>query len=171
MNLRHASGLGEPYERPLPWQAGHLLAGLAVVGFGAVCVLVSWWGASGSARSSDEVAWMNLGVGGLIVIGGASAMWTMVGRRAVGHRQAALTDTLEGILVMRGQPGSVGRVKATKASVQTGALVWGRGMTHFHSEGCQLVLGKQVRAATLRQHERAGRLPCAMCEPHNRPPS
>jgi hypothetical protein len=156
----------------LPWKASHLVATVAALGLGAVGVLVSWWAASGTARLSVEIAWMNLGVAALIVIGATTAVWVLAGRRVIGHRQARLAVALEGVKERRRpsvptagsweiHPAS--GVAAADAVAQHDRLVWAPGMTRYHREGCQLVQGKQVRVASLGAHEKAGRRPCGMC--------
>jgi hypothetical protein len=162
---------------PLPWRAGHLVVTSAGVGLGAVGVLVSWWAVSRTARLSSEIAWMNLGAGGLMVVGATLAMWVLAGRRAIGQRQARLEADLDGVVARRLPPVAVASAAASRRTAVAGARgddvppdrwVWARGMTRYHRKGCQLVQGKQVRVASLGAHQRAGRRPCGMCASNGR---
>lgn len=155
---------GQSADRPLPWEAAHLLRACVAVAVSAVALMVSWWGASGTARLSTELAWLNLGVVGLVVIGVTLAMWLLVGRRALGRRQAAVTASLE-VAVAKRKSRSEAGISVRGESPETDAVVWGKGMTLYHRTNCQLVAGKPVRSATLRSHERARRKPCQICLP------
>lgn len=122
---------------------------------GAVLLLVSWWGASGTTRLRDQVTWVNVGVAGLIVSGTGIALWLLHGYRAVGERQRLLLAGLE-----TAPPPDTATTGEGDA-----ALVSGRGMTRYHRTDCPLVAGKPVRRAARHVHERAGRRPCGMCMP------
>jgi hypothetical protein len=148
-------------------------AGMTV---GATGLVVSWWATSRTARLSAQIGWMNLGVAAVMVIGATLAMVVMAGRRAIGLRQARLSTVLEGVLASRlpfvETAGSVAAPRpgdavttdvAVDAVGRSARLVWGPGMTRYHREGCQLAVGKQVRAASLNAHEKAGRRPCGIC--------
>jgi hypothetical protein len=154
--------IDQPADRPLPWEAAHLLRACAAVGVSVVALMIAWWGASGTTRLSTEFAWMNLGVAGLVVIGATLAMWLLVGRRAVGRRDAAVTSLLEAAVAKRNSASGEG-VSLGGEAPDTDALVWGKGMTLYHRATCQLVAGKPVRSATTRGHERARRKPCQIC--------
>jgi hypothetical protein len=166
--------VGSNPDSPLPWNANHLVGAMAAVTVGAVCLLVSWWGASGTWHISLEVAWMNLGLAGAVVIGATMATWVLAGRRALGKRQAIVVGAVEGMLLARGSVTPAGASSTTEWTSRSSPsstvhaddsmrLVWALGMRHYHREGCQLVRGKQTRAASLRAHEKAGRRPCGMC--------
>ncbi|MHB8463521.1 MAG: hypothetical protein ACYDH6_18635 [Acidimicrobiales bacterium] len=155
-------------DSPLPWRASHAIAAAAGMTVGATGLVASWWATSRTARLSALIGWMNLGAASVMVIGATLAMVVMTGRRAIGLRQAQLSAVLEGFLVTRLPLVDIaGSADATDVAVDAGGrrarLVWAPGMTRYHREGCQLALGKQVRAASLNAHEKAGRRPCAMC--------
>lgn len=150
----------ERIERPLPWEAAHLFRVCAALVGAAVALLVSWWGVSGTARMSTQIAWVNLGVAALILIAATMGMWLLAGRREVGRLQASITASLEAVLVDRVRAPSVA---SAPDPADKDALVSGVGMTLYHRPTCQLVAGKPVTVATRRSHEVARRRPCRVC--------
>jgi hypothetical protein len=116
-------------------------------------IFAAWYNASGSDRLSTVVAWVNLGVGGIIVSGTANALWLLAGRRAVGERRRWLLP----------EPSEITTDAKPAADVEQ--LVCGAGMTRFHRESCLLVEGKPVAPASRQQHLAEGRRPCGVCEP------
>jgi hypothetical protein len=143
----------------VPWRADDIVV-LYVTGFvGAVLLLVSWWGASGTTRLGSQVAWVNVGVAGLIVSGTGIALWLLHGHRAVGERQRLLLADLETAPPPDTAPASV------PVGEGDAAVVAGSRMTRYHRTDCPLVAGKSVRRASRDVHERAGRRPCGMCTP------
>ena len=152
----------QPADRPLPWEAAHLLRACAAVAVSVMALMIAWWGASGTTRLSTEFAWMNLGVAALVLIGATAAMWLLVGRRALGRRQATVTALLQAAVAKRKSEWDAGAPHSGD-SPDGDALVWGKGMTLYHRADCQLVAGKAVRSATLRSHARAHRKPCQIC--------
>ena len=156
-----------PAVRPLPWEAHHLLRACVTLGVSAIGLMIAWWGASGTAKLSSELAWMNLGVAGLVVFGATLAMWLLAGRRALGQRQAAMRVSLEATVAKReGRPDTD---SSAKAAAGADALVWANGGTLYHRADCQLVAGKVLRSATLHAHDRARRKACQICLPGEGP--
>jgi hypothetical protein len=160
-------------DAPLPWRTSHGVVTSIGLTLGAAGLVASWSATSRTARLSEQIGWMNLGVAAVMVIGATLAMVIMAGRRAIGLRQARLAALLEGVLV--GRLPAVETAGSVEAPVPGDAdaaedtagrpprLVWASGMTRYHREDCQLALGKQVRAASLNAHDKAGRRPCDVC--------
>jgi hypothetical protein len=121
---------------------------------GAALVLLSWWGAGGTARLSSQLAWVPVGMAGLVVLGVATAVWILVGRRAVRDRLAAMGPML---------PTGSGRPLAAAEPVETPVAV--TGTSRYHRPSCVLVRGKRVSAATASDHEAGGRRACPICRP------
>ena len=136
----------------------------AAVGISAVGLLISWWGASGTARLSTEFAWVNLGLAAMVLLGTTMGAWLLVGRRAVGQRQRTVSAALEAALARPHLP-SQARSSANQVPTYREGFVWGKGMTLYHRADCQLVAGKALRSATVAAHERARRKPCQICLP------
>jgi hypothetical protein len=140
-----------PAERePLPWRLGDLIRLYAALAVGALLVLAAWLGASGTTKLSAQIAWVNAGIGGLIVGAAGIAWWLLTGRRSIGRRIERLADTLYAT--------PSGPAAATR-------LVAGPRMTRYHRPGCPLVEGKSVRPADEAEHRRAGLRPCGVCAP------
>jgi hypothetical protein len=128
---------------------------------GAVLVAVSWLGAADATTVGTQVRWTNLGVAGVVVLGAGVARWILVGRRATGRLRRAVVES----------PALARRLAAPAARVDRGALavdrpVAGRHMTRYHRVDCPLVAGKPVKAAAVATHQRGGRRPCGVCQPH-----
>jgi hypothetical protein len=129
---------------------------------GAVGLLVSWFAVGGTAIPSHLAAWLVVGIGAVVLMGSANAVWLLRGRRSIGERRAALLDALHVLVPMDDLPGATrvpddsGRPN-TLVSVQEGRL--------YHRATCPLVAGKTSVEATARQHLDAGRAPCGVCAP------
>jgi hypothetical protein len=130
-----------------------LLAALNLVA-GALLV-ASAWATTATDDLSVRVAWVNLGVLGLLVAGTGNALWLLAGRRAIGERRADLMD----VPVIEGDDTSVVLAQPSTRLVSVARA------SHFHRDDCALVRGKTVTAAARSRHERAGRTPCGICEP------
>src|SRR4051794_37878468 len=77
----------------LPWTANDVISLCLRTGFGIVLLLVGWVGASGEARLSHQLKWINCGVAGLVVVGVGGGLWQLAGLRRVRQRQAQLLST------------------------------------------------------------------------------
>lgn len=124
-----------------------------IVGLGML--VVAWAGAADRTEISDQIAWLNLGIVGVLVIVAVDARWVMRGRLAVAERLGAV------LLAADAEPAEI----ATVAATSPGELVCAVGMTRYHRHDCLLVRGKRLSADSRAGHDRAGRQPCEMCRP------
>ena len=133
-----------------------VLAALQAIGFGLLAL--SWLGVSGTTTFSRQVAWVNVGGAGLLVVILGCALWVHRGRRRVGSRLgfAALLGRPQRVAT----PGGVGSVGV----VASDGFVSAEGMTRYHRPDCQAVAGKSVITAGADAHRAEGRRPCGMCE-------
>ena len=132
------------------------LKGVTVAGIlGLVALVVAWAGASGRTESSDQIAWLNLGIAGVLLVGAVGGRWVMRGRHAVALRMARL------LLAADAAPVAVATIDAT----ESGEVVSAVGMTRYHHPDCLLVRNKQFDVDSRAGHERMGRRPCEMCRP------
>ena len=104
---------------------------------------------------SHQLYWIVGGIAALILAGSGWAVWVLIGARALRSRQLALMTVID--TVVAPEPESAAPV--------AGVLVSGRGMTHYHREGCLLLRGRSGAPAPLKAHLDAGRTPCGMCRP------
>jgi hypothetical protein len=146
--------------RPPPplWLPGDVVLLYALSLLGAALVLASAWATTAADDVSTRIAWINLGVAGLIVAGTGNAFWLMAGRRAVGQRRARLltvprVDTAVSVAPPR---------EDTEPDRGLAAVAGGR---RFHRKDCALVADKAVTVGARSRHERAGRRPCGVCQP------
>jgi len=140
----------------VPWRADDVVVLYVTTFVGAVLLLIAWWGASGTTRLGAQVAWVNLGVVGIIVAGTGNAVWLLHGNRAVGNRQHDLLGDFEGADLVEAE--------AAVSDEADDVLVAGPRMTRYHRASCPLVAGKDVRPASRSAHEKRRR-PCGMCTP------
>lgn len=144
--------------RPVPWRLGDLLGLWLAFSLGALALLVSWWGASGTALLTRQYAWTDLGIAGAVVIACGNGLWILTGRRAVGERRRRVLDAYAGL-------SSPDATTLAPVEQEANGLVASPGMRRYHRPGCQLVSGKAVAAAPIDVHERHGRRPCGICQP------
>jgi len=137
---------------PVPWRLANLLVLWVTLAAGATLLVLAWWGASATADQSSQVAWINLGVCGLIVAGVGITAWVLSGRRAVGARRM--------LLFPDPSPGT----DASPAD-ESEPLVTAAHLTRYHRSGCPMVAGKRTRAASAARHRAAGLEPCGVCRP------
>jgi hypothetical protein len=142
----------------LPWASRDAIVWVAAAGLGLAGALLGFSGAGRQVTVSDQVTYANLAVAGLIVLGAANAMWLFAGRRAVSRRRRRLLD---GDL----RSGGRGRSPARADRPRNGALVATTAMSRYHRPHCLMTVGKPASEASLRDHERAGRTPCEVCNP------
>lgn len=139
-----------------PWVLADVrsIARSAALGLGML--VVGWWGASGTPRQDRQIAWLVVAILGIVVLGIGSFLWLLAGRRALGTRRAVVMDALATRLAA---------ATGEEATTVDEPLVAVAGTVRYHRPDCQLVTGKDIRAATLAAHRRVRRRPCEMCEP------
>lgn len=119
-----------------------------------VLVGVAALGTSNTGDFSEQTNWTALAILGLLGGGLASTGAVLTGRREVGRRQAKLARTIAGAFERASTPDTA---DASRFATPP--------MSHYHREDCPMVRGKGPVAASIAQHQRAERTPCAVCEP------
>jgi hypothetical protein len=140
----------------VPWRIGDLLALWVPLVAGGVMLIMAWWGSSSTAKLSDQVFWLDVGVAGVIVAGVGIVLWLITGRRAIGERRKRL---MPDVLVIS-TVASGGDVTSFSDELVTAAR-----MTRYHRADCPLVTGKTIRKATGSSARSAGLEPCGVCNP------
>lgn len=152
----------------LPWTPEQFLRLLSVGGITLTALLVSWFGASGTALPGRTALFTVVGIGGVIVLGLTNAMWLLAGRRAIGERRAQVLSQIQALLP-GGHPAEAaaadGTALLTPAVASGDRFVAVAGATRFHRPHCQLALGKELDEASAASHAAAGRIPCGVCQP------
>ena len=158
--------LSERFRRSVPWRLGDLFLLYACTAVGLLTIGVAWYGASSSVVLSSQVRWMNVGVGGVIVLGAGILAWVLAGRRAVGALRRDVTALIP-------VPGETIALESSVSAPRSGSrverpqsersLVSGRGMKHYHRPGCIFAAGKQVSESTERTFRRQKLTPCRAC--------
>jgi hypothetical protein len=137
-----------------PWSADQLLRAVGLAGVGLVMCVVAWGVASGKACLGDQVGWVSVGVGGLVVAFFGQAAWLLNGRRSLGERSMHLLG--------RPPTRAAARVGVRSLSQQ---LVGGEGLRWYHRADCPLARGQGWPVSSLAVQEAAGREPCGVCRP------
>lgn len=138
-----------------PWRPAQVRVVVVAQLIATALVLLA---ANRSARTGSfekQTDWVVFGVAGLAAAGVVSAVWLRAAQRRVAIRRARLVRTTDE---------AFHRVGAA-AETDHFAPVAAPSMSHFHRAGCQLVRGKDVRPASVIEHRRAQRTPCAVCRP------
>jgi hypothetical protein len=139
-----------------PWRLGDLVSLVAALAAGLAAIVAGWIGVSGEPTTSQQTAWLNVGIGGLVVAGIGVAVWLMTGRRAVGERRRHLLPDVAATLAAS--------APATVDDDAAEALVVLPGMTRYHRPTCELMAGKKAMPLGRRRSRRA-LAPCGVCEP------
>jgi hypothetical protein len=143
----------------LPWNVGDILRAIGLATLGLAALVAATIKSSGEHALADQVVWLNLAVGGVLLCGVGVAVFLLNGRRAIGVGRQALALRLDvGDPVVR---------PSVLAPIVTGSgdLVAAPGTTHFHHDGCLLIRGKSVQRASVEEHRAGGRTACPMCAP------
>lgn len=119
-----------------------------------VLVGVAALGTSNTGDFSEQTNWTALAILGLLAGGLASTGAVLAGRREVGRRRAKLARTIAGVFDTASTPET-----ADVSRFATPA------MSHYHREDCPMVRAKGATSASISEHQRAERTPCAVCEP------
>jgi len=127
-------------------------AGLAV---GAAVVLLAWQRSGHTADGAEQLAWMEIGVAGVVAAAFSAALWIGAGRRAVCRRRVGLLGSLP-----TGPEAGVVTAPATDAAL----LATPRG-GRYHRPACPLVSGRVALPAERDAHQAVGRIACEVCRP------
>ena len=140
-----------------PWTSAELSRVVLSNALGAVLIGISWYQVAGQLTTRDELAWLNVGILGVAIAGVSNAMWLLRGRRNIGLARVMILPDVP--------PRSATRWSDRMAEDLENQPVASAAMTRYHRPSCPLVEGKQTSAMSRRDHERAGKIPCELCEP------
>jgi hypothetical protein len=151
-------------QREHPWRDGDVVkvSIFALLGLAAI-LAAAWLAARDSASLTHQVAWLNLGVAGLMIFGVGNCLWLVAVRGAVAERRASLVwlDSAPDYDFAREDlVGGNGTGQFELAATATWRLVRGAGMSRVHLPDCPLVAGKHVEPAGISDGE-----PCGVCLP------
>jgi len=126
-----------PGARPI-WGSRRPTVALVGNSVGFTLIVTAWWAISGARSLPHQLAWLNVGVAGLILSGLTNQSWLVKGRRVLRRERIS---TFPPALPMKT------RVRAaTPGSPEQ--LVTVAGTLRYHRPGCLLVRGKAVTVAT-----------------------
>lgn len=139
-----------------PWRRRDISVLGAGLALGAVLVLIAWRQAGNTADGGEQLAWLNLGVGGVVAAAFGAALWVRGGRRAVRRRRQELLSVLE--------PGLDPTVDLAVAAPGVLPVATDRCL-RYHRPACALVAARAAVPARREEHESAGRAACEVCRP------
>jgi hypothetical protein len=144
------------------WSSEQIVRTLLAGVVGLLMILASAFEASRATDLSEALAWLNLGVVGLVVAAVGNATWLLAGRESVSFARAALLPNAESVIALVA-PIVVRR--ETSVPSGTDLFVGGDGLARYHRPECPFVAGRANGAASRRVHEAAGHRPCEICLP------
>ena len=139
-----------------PWDDERLLGLVLATLVGLAAITAAWFGASGSTRPSTQVAWLQLGIAGLIVSAFGHVLWLLRGRRAIGRRRVALLADVPRPDARTPEP----RAARTGVPSDAQGLVRVAGLRRVHLPDCPLVAAKAVQPAAATDGAA-----CGVCRP------
>jgi hypothetical protein len=140
---------------PVLWRGAQVRVVVIVQAIASALVLVAAHQAARTGSFNEQTDWVVLGIAGLAGAALVSTVWLRYAQRRLAIRRARLVRTATA---------TFGRVGMTDDAEDV-APVSSSSMSHYHRAGCQLVRGKDVRPASVIEHHRAKRTPCAVCRP------
>jgi hypothetical protein len=137
---------------PTPWTTAQVRVVAACDLAAAVVVAIATHGAARRASLADQVVWIDVALGGLLLALVAGGWLFLVARRAVGaRRRALLPEVVVAAPVLAPRPAA------------TATWWWVAGTVRAHVEGCPMVAGKAATALAAKD-VRAKRLQrCEVC--------
>ena len=143
-------------ERQPLWTSRQLGVAGAVMGAGAIGLIVAWDVAAGRRTLTEQATPLNLAVVCLILVASAGGGLLLMARRSIGLRRRRLLG--------EASP-SARDAKAPAAPAVSDRLVAGKGLKHFHREDCPLARGRGFVVASRADHQRGARTACGVCRP------
>ena len=134
-----------------PWTSRARTSAAAGLVAGAVLVAGGAAGAASEEALADQIAWINVGVAGVIVGGATVLLWLLAGRRAVTAARNQVVVVYAATLDPARAGEVVGPPLAERVTVE--------GSTWYHRPECLLVLGK----AMVEVRRTDGLTPCRIC--------
>lgn len=135
-----------------PWSRRSRLGTVGGIAVGALLVVVAAIGAGGERAFRQEIAWLDLGVLGVIIGGATVLLWLLQGRRAVTLVRNQVVELFSADVVVP--------VESLVIDARADRRVTVAGSTWFHRPGCLLISGKpEIDAGSNRSL-----LPCQICE-------
>lgn len=147
-----------------PWKPEDFVRLVSANAVGLILVFASWFQTTQAADVRGRLTWLNLALVGLVIAGAGNGMWLLRGRQVVGLARVAMlpqTSHAPGATAVF-EPGANGSGPSANGSSFPVAVA---GTAHYHRPSCMFVAGRDVTAASPRDHEREGRSPCGVCEP------
>lgn len=140
--------------QPYPWVVPDLFRWFFLMLTSVAGLVIAWWGESGTARLSTQIAYLNVGVVAIVLGGLGNFTWLVQGRRALALRRRELLASIP----MAALPTPL---VAYPTSDEPRVAV--PGATLHHRPSCPAVAGKRTEERSVAQHEKAGRRPCGLC--------
>lgn len=132
-----------------PWSRRSRLGVVGGLAVGALLVVVAAIGAAGEDAFHQEIAWLDLGVLGVIVGGATVLMWLLQGRRAVTVVRNQVVELF----------GVAAPIAAAVVAEHPDRPITVAGSTWYHRPGCLLISGKpEIAVRSIRSLS-----PCQVC--------
>ncbi|HVW31318.1 MAG TPA: hypothetical protein VHL53_02160 [Acidimicrobiia bacterium] len=140
--------------------------GLLAANLAALALMSAGWFFSASTRQvGTAMAWTNVALVGLVVAVVGDARSLLASRQSVRQLARAVIPLVDGAGAAAPGPAVVDLADDRAVASWAEPFVAAAGMTRYHDPSCVLATGKTVAAAGRADHERAGRVPCEVCQP------
>jgi hypothetical protein len=140
---------------PALWRGAQVRVVIVAQVIASALVLLAAYKSARTGSFDEQTDWVVLGVAGLTGAALVSTIWLRYVQRRLVMRRARLVRTTDNTFA---------RIGSTTDADDL-APVASRSMSHYHRSGCPLVRGKDVAPASVIEHHRAQRTPCAVCRP------
>lgn len=158
--------MSRPVALPI-WGPRRLAVAFVGNSVGLTVIVTAWWATSGARSVPHQLAWLNVGVAGLILAGLSDLFWLGEGRRVLRReRISAFPPAVP--LTPTGLPATVVPMKAGARSATPGSdgqLVTVAGTLRYHRPGCVLVRGKAVTVSAGTGPSQGSLRACEVCRP------
>jgi hypothetical protein len=156
--------LDHRFARSVPWRLPDLYLAVALGVVGLVLLGVSRAGVAGRDELGEQVAWVNVGVLGVIVLAVAGVLWVLAGMRATAELRRSIVHEMRARATPAAPPhlapAAVPRPRSRP--LRATSFVAAPAMTRFHRPDCALVANKpEVSVLADRGHL----TPCGVCLP------
>ncbi|MGQ0631369.1 MAG: hypothetical protein ACT4P1_10020 [Sporichthyaceae bacterium] len=145
-----------PRSSTSPWTTQLYVLYAVLAGIGLILFVIGTVIVNDETVYDDQVPAINIAIVGTVLTCAAGISLLVAGRRTLTARRVAVLG------IVPAMRASVAVVSGPAASA---VLIGGEGLTHFHRADCPMAAGRDWKAASAADHERAGRKPCGVCSP------
>jgi hypothetical protein len=152
------------------WGPSRLTVAAVGNNVGLALIVTAWWTTSGARSIPHQLAWLNIGVVGLILAGVSNLAWLGEGRRVLRRERSSVLAPAVPI-APTGSSATLVPMKTIATRVGSSSpgsaeqMVSAPGTLRYHRPGCVLVRGKAVTVHTGAGGSQGPTRACEVCRP------